>query len=109
MLAGATATFASMKDVPEFEVSLEESEDFMKKAQAVMRHYAVETTQKGIDFIALFGCSFAIVSTRIAAYSLRKKTERSERNGSNDPYRGATVVPMPNAGIHITDPEMMPN
>lgn len=85
MLAGATASFAAMKDVPEFEVSEQESAEFMQKAQAVLRHYAVETTQKGVDFIALFGVSFSIVSTRVAAYSLRVKSEKQSAHNDNHP------------------------
>lgn len=85
MLAGATASFAAMKEIPEFEISEEESIEFMQKAQAVLRHYAVETTQKGVDFIALFGISFSIVSTRVAAYSLRMKSEKRSAQNDNDP------------------------
>lgn len=83
LFAGMTAALAANREVPELEVSEEESEQLAARAQAVLRHYSVETTQKGVDMIALFGCIGGIVSTRVGAYTLRLKMEKQEAAGAN--------------------------
>jgi hypothetical protein len=83
LFAGMTAALSANRDIPELEVSQEESEDLAAKAQAVLRHYSVESTQKGVDIITLLGCVGGIVSTRVAAYTLRLKMEKQEAAGAN--------------------------
>jgi len=51
----------------------------MAATQNVLRHYNIETTQKGADFIALAGVVSMIAGTRIAAYRLRLQMEAEAR------------------------------
>lgn len=67
----------------------------MTATQNVLRHYSVETTQKGADFIALFGVVSMIVGTRIGAYNIRVRIEREQQQ--RPPFRPSVVVPMPQA------------
>lgn len=73
----------------------------MVATQNVMRHYSVETTQKGADFIALAGCASMIVGTRVGAYNMRTRMEREEQKQSSAPgsMQGGnvhTIYPKPN-------------
>ena len=91
VLVGLTETIAQWRNVPEIGLDPAEAKELMAATQNVLRHYSIETTQKGADFIALFGTLSMIVGTRIAAYNLRIRIEREQSQ-----QRGfrPTVVPM---------------
>lgn len=79
-MVGLTETIAQWRDVPEIGLDPEEAKELMGATQNVLRHYSIETTQKGADFIALFGVFSMIVGTRIGAYNIRVRAERDAGN-----------------------------
>lgn len=82
MFVGLHAILAERTGVPELQMSDDEGKQFMLAAQNVMRHYSVETTQKTLDWIALFGTAGGIYGTRFAAYQMRKNAEKAEKNAN---------------------------
>jgi hypothetical protein len=108
----ATEAIAGRSGVPEFGVSEDESVDFMQKVQNVLRHYSVETTQKGIDFIALLGSGSMIVGTRVAAYNMRVRMETEQRSQARPfnvvqmPQNGQAPRQQPNPGSPVVEPQM---
>jgi hypothetical protein len=87
MFVGIHAMLAVRTGVPEVEITPDEGAQFMKAVQNVMRHYSVKTTQKTMDFVALFGVAAAIYGPRVAAYKFRTDAEKEEKrrqpNASN--------------------------
>lgn len=77
MFVGMHVLLSERIEVPEIAITQEEGEQFMKAAQNVMRHYSVETTQKTLDIIAFAGVSAQIYMPRMAAYGIRKRSERA--------------------------------
>ena len=92
VLVGLTETIAQWRNVPEIGLDPTEAKELMAATQNVLRHYSIETTQKGADFIALFGTLSMIVGTRIAAYNLRIRIEREQSQQRG--FRPSVVVPM---------------
>lgn len=76
MFVGLHALLADRMEAPELAISDQEGKEFMANVQNVMRHYSVETTQKTLDWIALFGTASGMYVPRIAAVSIRRKMER---------------------------------
>ena len=68
---------AQSLSTPELMISPDEGRDFTKACQNVMRHYSVQTTQKTMDWIALFGVSAAIYGPRFVAISANKRANRA--------------------------------
>lgn len=81
---------ANVSETPEWMVSPEEGADFMKAAQNVMRHYSVQSTQRTLDWISLFGVAGGMYGTRVAAISIRKRREKTEK-------------PQHDPGVHYMD------
>jgi len=77
MFVGMHVMMAERTNTPELMMGMPEGEAFMGAVQNVMRHYSVQTTQKTLDFIALFGTASAMYAPRVVAYNLRKKAERA--------------------------------
>jgi hypothetical protein len=94
VLVGLTESIAQWRNVPEIGLDPAEAKELMARTQDVLRHYSIETTQKGADFIALFGTVSMIVGTRIGAYNLRVRMEEERQKGA---FRPSVVVPMPQA------------
>lgn len=76
MFVGVHALLAMRTNTPEIEIAPEEGAEFMKRAQAVMRHYSVETTQKTLDWIAFMGVSASIYAPRVMAIAVRQRGQR---------------------------------
>lgn len=74
MFVGIHAILAERTDTPELAITEDEGKQFMQAAQNVMRHYSVESTQKTLDWVALFGCAGAMYMPRIAAVGMRKRS-----------------------------------
>lgn len=95
MFVGLHALLAHRLEAPELEISAAEGKDFMQSVQSVMRHYSVETTQKTLDWVALFGTVSGMYVPRIAAVSMRRKSERRPqpvRKPASTPQASGTVV-----------------
>lgn len=92
ILVGLTETIAQWRDVPEIGIDPAEATELMRATQNVLRHYSVETTQKGADFIALFGVFSMIVGTRIGAYNIRTRAERDTQQRPTQ-FRPTVVRP----------------
>jgi hypothetical protein len=90
---GIHALLAERTNTPELAMEMDEGKQFMTAAQNVMRHYSVETTQKTLDIIAFCGVTAQLYMPRIAAITIRKKTE------------GMQNVRRPNGG----QPQQQPN
>lgn len=98
VLVGLTAALAEFRNVPEFALDERESVELMGATQNVLRHYNIETTQKGADYIALVGVVTMLFGTRVAAYNLRKRMEREEQRGqpiASNVVRMAAQAPQP--------------
>lgn len=91
VIVGLTAAVAQWRDVPEIEIDESEAKELMSATQNVLRHYSIETTQKGADYIALVGVVAMIAGTRISAYNLRRRVEREEQQAKQ--FK-PTIVPM---------------
>lgn len=76
MFVGLHVLLAERMDAPELVISEQEGKDFMGAVQNVMRHYSVETTQKTLDWVALFGTASGMYVPRVAAMSMRRKATR---------------------------------
>ncbi len=79
MFVGLHVAIAGATKTPEFAISNEEGEQFMRSAQNVMRHYSVETTQKTLDWIAFGGVCAQIYAPRIVAVAAKKPTPQRPR------------------------------
>lgn len=79
IFVGIHVQLAQATQVPEFVIEQEEGDEFLKRAQAMMSHYSVETTQKTIDWLAFIGVGSMIYGTRFIAYNARVSRERKER------------------------------
>jgi hypothetical protein len=88
-------------DAPELAITEDESKQFLKAAQNVMRHYSVQTTQKTLDWIALVGVTTAIYAPRFAAIAFRRAKKDSRATARHN------VVPL-HGGIHLGDPDGIP-
>jgi hypothetical protein len=88
ILVGLTAAIAQWREVPEIGIDETEAKELMTASQNVLRHYAIETTQKGADVISLVGVIAMIGGTRISAYNLRTRMEREEQKQQR-PFGGA--------------------
>jgi hypothetical protein len=73
---------AAATNTPELAIQFEEGDEFLKRAQAVMSHYSVETTQKTIDWLAFVGVAGMMYGTRYIAINNRNRQERLQRRGS---------------------------
>lgn len=60
-------------NAPELFISEDEGDQFMKRAQAVAKHYSVETTQKTLDWIAFGGCAVGMYAPRVVALMMRRR------------------------------------
>ena len=69
---------AMQLQTPELAISEDEGKEFTIRAQNVMRHYSVETTQKTLDWLAFGGTTVGIYGTRLAAITVRRRQERAE-------------------------------
>lgn len=76
MFVGIHALLADRMEAPELAITEQEGKDFMAAVQNVMRHYSVETTQKTLDWVALMGTASGMYVPRIAAASMRRKSQR---------------------------------
>lgn len=92
MLAGVHVMFAQATDTPEFQMDEDEATRFLKAAQNVLRHYAVETTQVTLDWAAFVGVATMVYGSRITAIGMRKRREREEK-------RAAPVVSFPHGQV----------
>lgn len=77
MFVGLHVLMAERTQTPELMMSMEEGEAFMKSVQNVMRHYSVQTTQKTLDWIALFGTASSMYAPRFVGYNMRRRIERA--------------------------------
>jgi len=77
MFVGMHCLLAERTNTPELMMGLPEGEAFMGSVQNVMRHYSVQSTQKTMDWIALFGTASSMYVPRIVGYNMRKRIERS--------------------------------
>lgn len=77
MFVGLHMMLANVSETPEWMITPDEGNDFMKAAQNVMRHYSVQSTQKTLDWISLFGVAGGMYGTRVAAISIRKRREKT--------------------------------
>ncbi len=89
LLVGVHALLAQVTETPEIAITEDEGKAFTKASQNVMRHYSVQTTQKTLDWIALFGVTASIYGPRIAAIGIRKRSEREPKT--------AKVIQFPNS------------
>lgn len=88
MFIGVHALLAMNLQTPELAISDEEGKQFMGAAQNVMRHYSVQTTQKTLDWIALFGSAGAIYAPRVVAIRMRKSRPRHVNQPSSQNMGG---------------------
>lgn len=72
MFVGAHVLLADRTGVEELAISMDEGTAFVCAAQKVMRHYAVETTQKTMDWLSFMGTTSMIYIPRFIAYKNRK-------------------------------------
>jgi len=79
MFVGIHALLAQNTKTPEIEITHDEGVEFMERAGNVMRHYAVQTTQKTMDWIAFVGVAAVMYIPRTIAISNRRQMERHER------------------------------
>ncbi len=94
MFVGIHALLAQVSETPELQVTEDEGKAFMKASQNVMRHYSVQTTQKTLDWIALFGVTASIYGPRIAAIGIRKRSEREPKTAKVIQFPSATQGPV---------------
>lgn len=79
-----------MTGIPEIVIDQSEADSIAKAANNVARHYNVETTQKTLDWVSLFGALGMVYGTRFGAFMLRKRQEKMEQQRP-----AATVYQMP--------------
>ena len=77
-LVGIHVLLAENLRAPELVISETESTEFLARAQAVLRHYKLETTQLTLDWLSLIGAAGAIYGTRAVAMRVRRQRERAE-------------------------------
>lgn len=103
MFVGVHLMLAHATGRAEWAISPDEGKQFMDRAQAVMRHYSVTSTQKTLDWIAFGGTAIGIYAPRIVAIAANKRNERqpnpqtvhqpSQHEAHSDPaYHGPSVV-----------------
>lgn len=88
---------AMRMDAPEVELTEPEAEAFLTAAQNVARHYAVETTQRTLDWIAFVGVTAQVFGTRaLTVVVKRKRVERGEVVAfpSGSPMNGTPHYPI---------------
>lgn len=71
LFVGAHVLLADRTGVPELAITEDEGQQFMQRAQAVLRHYSVQTTQKAMDWIAFAGVAGMIYIPRVVALANR--------------------------------------
>ena len=77
MFVGMHVLLADRTNTPELMMGMDEGQAFMGAVQNVMRHYSVQTTQKTLDWVALFGTASSMYMPRIVGYNMRKRMERA--------------------------------
>ena len=102
MFVGLHVAIAGATKTPEFAITDEEGDQFMKAAQNVMRHYSVETTQKTLDWIAFAGVCAQIYAPRIVAVAA-KKPERPRTQPQ--PVPAASASPQPVGDVLHLNPD----
>jgi len=102
MFVGLHVLLAERTETPELVISEDEGKEFMAAVQNVMRHYSVETTQKTLDWIALFGTTSGMYVPRIAAIGMRRRAMKQGRTM----HRAAPQQPPDNV-TPIIQPDMM--
>lgn len=73
LFVGAHVLLAAKTGTPELAISEDEGKLFMQRAQSVLRHYSVETTQKTMDWISFIGVTVMIYAPRVVAISANRK------------------------------------
>ena len=79
LFVGAHIQLAAATDTPELAITEDEGAEFLKRAQNVLRHYSVETTQKTLDWISFYGVIGMMYGTRGVAIYNRRRGEREPR------------------------------
>lgn len=74
MFVGVHVLLGMRLNAPELIISEEEGEQFMTRAQAVLKHYSIEASQKAIDWMAFAGVTAGIYVPRAAAIYFRMKS-----------------------------------
>lgn len=100
MFVGLHAALAIRTGVEELAITPDEGEQFMTRAQAVMRHYSVETTQKTMDWIAFMGCAGMIYAPRAAAIWNAKMQRPSRQPQRATQSQGEDDNPLAAAFVH---------
>lgn len=77
LFVGAHVLLADRTGVPELAITEDEGQQFMQRAQAVLRHYSVQTTQKAMDWIAFAGVAGMIYIPRVVALANRPSQRQS--------------------------------
>lgn len=88
LFVGAHVQLAAATNTPELAITDDEGEEFLKRAQNVLRHYSIETTQKTLDWIAFYGSVGMMYGTRAIAIYNRQRSERQPQ-----PRRGEVIRP----------------
>jgi len=91
IFVGAHVQLAQATHTPEIAIEFEEGDEFLKRAQAVMSHYSIETTQKTIDWLAFWGVASMMYGTRAIAIRNRHRDERAQRG---EQPRGQVIRPL---------------
>lgn len=76
VLVGIHGMLANMTATPELAIDISEGQSLANAAGNVMRHYGVKTTQKAVDWFALFGVLGGVYATRAVAIGNRKRMEK---------------------------------
>lgn len=82
MLAGTMALLAMRTEMPELAITQDEERQFLMRAQNVLRHYSVTTTQKTLDWTAFIGCTLGMAGTR--AFAIRQRLIEEGRGHSSE-------------------------
>lgn len=93
MFVGMHVMLAHATGRAEWAINDEEGKLFMDRAQAVMRHYSVQSTQKTLDWIAFGGTAMAIYGPRVVAVMNNRKHERAQNPGMG--HNGGPAMEQP--------------
>lgn len=86
---------AQLTSCPELVVSEPEIKSMCVAAEKVASHYDIRTTQKTLDWCALFYALASVYGTRAIAISIRLRNERGQEASGGNGYGGPQIVPSP--------------
>jgi hypothetical protein len=91
MFVGMHAALAAATHVDELAITMDQGAAFMEAAGNVARHYAIQTTQKTMDWIAFAGVAAGLYVPKILAINAKRAAQQQAPQHHNG---GAEVLDM---------------